>query len=100
VNGQEEAAHGRFERKNGGVPRRKRVNKPLNEQKNHLSALFESLITAIFADDLFINSPHRSPLSLSGFDFFLSYWVLGAESARYSLPTRPKAAGDASFSPQ
>ena len=79
--------------KTGGVPRRKRVNKPLNEQKNHLSALLKSLTTAIFADDLFIHSPHRSPLSLSGFDFFLSYWALGAESARHSLPTRLESGG-------
>ena len=55
--------------KTGGVPQRKRVNKPLNEQKNYLSALFESLTTAIFADDLFIHSPHCSPLSLSGLTF-------------------------------
>ena len=70
----------------------KRKNPP-NEQKKHLSALFESLTTAIFADDLFINSPHRSPLSLSGFDFFLSYWAPGAESACHSLPTRQESGG-------
>ena len=82
-----------IERKNRRSTAEKSEKFHQTNKKKHLSALFESLTTAIFADDLFIHSPHCSPLSLSGFDFFLSYWAPGAESARHSLPTRLESGG-------